>query len=241
MSPDKIARLREIAQRSWVRTLDDTLGISRDEMARKMRTPHPAAPCVEALLADREEHLIERGQFDYPAPEWEFNLDVPQYLYNRGELYNLSVERGTLTHEERYKINEHIIQTIQLLDSLPLPKHLQAVPEIACGHHEKMDGSGYPLGLHREEMSELARMMAIADIFEALTAGDRPYKPGKTLSEALAIMAKLKENRHIDPEIFDLFLKSGVYLEYARRYMSAEQIDEVDISPLLAIQPLSEH
>jgi len=104
-----------------------------------------------------------------------------------------------------------------------------------------MDGSGYPLGLHREEMSELARMMAIADIFEALTAGDRPYKPGKTLSEALAIMAKLKENRHIDPEIFDLFLKSGVYLEYARRYMSAEQIDEVDISPLLAIQPLSEH
>ncbi len=237
MDPGKVARLREIAQRSWLRTLDDTLGISRNEAERKLRTPHPAPPVLEPLLADRDEHLIERGLFDYPEPEWEFNLDVPQYLYNRGELYNLSVERGTLTREERYKINEHIIQTILLLQSLPLPKHLQAVPEIACGHHEKMHGSGYPLGLRREEMSELARMMAIADIFEALTAGDRPYKPGKTLSEALGIMARLKADQHIDPDIFDLFLNSGVYLEYARRYMSAEQIDEVDIAPLLAIRP----
>jgi HD-GYP domain-containing protein (c-di-GMP phosphodiesterase class II) len=101
---------------------------------------------------------------------------VPELLYNRGELTNLCIDRGTLTEEDRFKINEHIVQTIRMLSELPFPRHLRAVPEIAGGHHEKMDGSGYPRGLTREQMSPMARMMAIADIFEALTAVDRPYK-----------------------------------------------------------------
>ena len=165
---------------------------------------------------------------------WGFRVKSPQVLYNRGELYNISVARGTLSEEERYKINEHMMQTIIMLSSLPLPRHLRQVPEIAGGHHEKMDGTGYPRGLRREEMSPLARMMAIADIFEALTAADRPYKPGKTLSQALAIMARMREERHIDPDLFELFLRSGVYRAYAVRFMRAEQVDDVAIEDYLA-------
>jgi HD-GYP domain-containing protein (c-di-GMP phosphodiesterase class II) len=164
-------------------------------------------------------------------------MPVPELLYNKGEVYNLGVARGTLAEEERYKINEHIVQTLIMLSQLPFPKHLRKVPEIAAGHHEKMDGTGYPRRLTRDEMSPLARMMAIADIFEALTAVDRPYKQGKNLSEAIKIMSFMKKEQHIDPELFDLFLKSGVYLEYARQFMKAEQIDHVDIAAYLDQAP----
>jgi len=121
-----------------------------------------------------------------------------------------------------------------MLSQLPFPKHLRQVPEIAGGHHEKMDGSGYPRQLRREQMSPLARMMAIADIFEALTAVDRPYKKGKTLSEALAIMSRMQQEQHIDPELFALFLRAGVYLDYARQFMQPEQVDAVDVEALLS-------
>ncbi len=120
-----------------------------------------------------------------------------------------------------------------MLSELPFPKHLREVPEIAAGHHEKIDGSGYPRRLRGEEMSVLARMMAIADIFEALTAVDRPYKKGKTLSQAIAIMAQMKADGHLDPDLFDLFLRSGVYRDYANRFMRPEQIDEVDLAAYL--------
>jgi HD-GYP domain-containing protein (c-di-GMP phosphodiesterase class II) len=159
---------------------------------------------------------------------------VPELLYNRGELYNLSVARGTLSEEERYKINEHIVQTLIMLNELPFPKHLREVPEIAAGHHEKMDGTGYPRRLTRDQMSPVARMMAIADIFEALTAVDRPYKKGKTLSEAIRIMTFMKRDGHIDPELFELFLRAGVYREYAEAHLRPEQIDEVDVEAALA-------
>ena len=94
-----------------------------------------------------------------------------------------------------------------MLESLPWPKHLKNVPEYAGGHHERMDGKGYPRGLTREEMSVQARVMGIADIFEALTAKDRPYKKGKTLTEALTILGKFKLNGHIDPDLFDIFIR----------------------------------
>ena len=232
MAPEKLERLKEIAARTWTRTLDDRIGISHEEKERKARTPTPALPVVEPLLADRPEHVFERAPRDrMPADnKWGFRLDVPEALYNKGELYNLGVARGTLSDEERYKINEHIVQTLIMLTQLPFPKHLRNVPEIAAGHHEKMDGTGYPRRLVRDEMSPVARMMAIADIFEALTAIDRPYKKGKTLSEAIKIMSFMKKDKHIDPELFDLFLRSGVYREYAERFMKPEQIDTVDIA-----------
>lgn len=234
LSPDKQARLREIGARRWQRTLDDRLGLSRDELARKRAQALPL-PVEETLLADKPEHRIARPESER-IPEdnrWGFRMDVPELLYNRGELHNLSISRGTLTAEERYKINEHMVQTIVMLGELPFPRHLRAVPEIAGGHHEKMDGTGYPKRLARDELSPLARMMAIADIFEALTAADRPYKPGKTLSEALSIMAKMRQDQHIDPELFELFLRSGVHHDYAQRFMRPEQVDAVRIEDYL--------
>ena len=120
-----------------------------------------------------------------------------------------------------------------MLEKLPFPKHLEKVPEFAAGHHEKMDGTGYPRRLERDEMSVPARIMAIADIFEALTASDRPYKKAKSLSESIRIMGFMRKDQHIDPEIFKLFLESGVYRQYAEAFLSPEQIDEVDIEPYL--------
>jgi HD-GYP domain-containing protein (c-di-GMP phosphodiesterase class II) len=142
-----------------------------------------------------------------------------------------------LAEEDRYKINEHIVQTIIMLSTLPFPKHLRQVSEIAGGHHEKMNGTGYPRCLTRDDMSPVARMMSIADIFEALTAVDRPYKKGKTLSEAIKIMSFMKKDQHLDPELFDLFLRSGVYREYAERFMKPEQLDEVNVDTYLTLSP----
>ena len=143
---------------------------------------------------------------------------------------NLTIPYGTLSKPEREVINYHIVATIKMLEALPWPRHLTKVPEYAGGHHERMDGKGYPRGLKREEMSVPARVMGIADIFEALTAKDRPYKKGKTLSESLAILGKFKENGHIDPDLFDIFVREKVYLRYAREFLDPEQIDEVDES-----------
>jgi HD-GYP domain-containing protein (c-di-GMP phosphodiesterase class II) len=231
LAPERIARLKEIATRTWTRTLDDRIGLSHEETQRKARTLPRSVPVVEPLLADRPEHIIFRSERDQIAADnlWGFKVDVPELLYNRGEIYNLTVARGTLTEEERFKINAHMIETIRMLTRLPLPRHLRNVPEIAGGHHEKMDGTGYPKRLRRDQMSVPARMMAVADIFEALTAADRPYKKAKPLSESISIMARMRDNAHIDPEIFDLFLKSGVYRRYAERFMQPEQIDAVPI------------
>jgi len=242
MADSDLQRLRLIAEQRWTRTLDDRLGVSWEENRRQARTPAPPLPVSETLLADKPEHLVERAPQELiPADNpWGFKLDVPQHKYNRGELYNLSIARGTLTREERYIINHHMVQTILMLSHLPFPSHLGNIAEIAGGHHEKMDGSGYPKGLKREDMSLPARMMAIADIFEALTAADRPYKKAKTLSEALGIMATMCRDAHIDPQLFELFIGEGVYLTYARRYLDPQQLDEVDTEGLLVKAGLRE-
>lgn len=143
------------------------------------------------------------------------------------EVNNLTIRSGTLTGEERQVINNHVSVSIEMLEQLPYPISLKDVPEIAGGHHEKMDGSGYPKGLTRDQMSVQARMMAIADIFEALTAKDRPYKKGKTLNEALTILNKMKNRNHIDSELHKVFIKEKVYLEYANNFLSPEQIDKI--------------
>ena len=160
-----------------------------------------------------------------------------QNLLSDNEIYNLSIARGTLTPEERQIINRHMDITVDMLESLPFPKHLQRVPEFACGHHEKMDGTGYPRGLKKDQMSVPARMMAIADIFEALTASDRPYKDGKPLSECLAIMGRMRENQHIDPDLFDIFIDQKVYLQYAEQFLKPGQLDEIDHSRIPGYLP----
>lgn len=235
LDPDAGARLRAIGERRWQRTLDDTLGLSADE-ARRQPKPRPPLPATEKLLQDRPEHVVPRPATETLATDnrWGFKLSQPENLYHRGELHNLVIARGTLTDEERYKINDHIVQTIKMLSELPFPKHLRGVPEIAGGHHERMDGRGYPKGLKGGDMSPQARMMAIADVFEALTADDRPYKPGKRLSEALAIMRRMVQDKHLDAELFELFLRSGVCRAYAERFMPREMIDVADVTTYLS-------
>ena len=149
------------------------------------------------------------------------------------ELKNLNIPKGTLLPEEREIINDHIVITIEMLEQLPYPKHLKNVPEFAGGHHEKMDGTGYPKGLKANQMSTQAKMMAIADIYEALTAADRPYKDGKKLSTAMRIMGFMKNDYHIDEDLFEIFVKSGVYKKYAEDYVAKTQIDDVDEEVIL--------
>jgi HD-GYP domain-containing protein (c-di-GMP phosphodiesterase class II) len=153
------------------------------------------------------------------------------------ELKNLTIRAGTLTGDERQIINHHIVATIKMLEALPWPKHLTNVAEYAGGHHERMDGKGYPKGLLREQMSVQARVMGIADIFEALTAKDRPYKKGKTLSESLEILGRFRLNGHIDPDLFDVFVRKKVYRRYAELFLDKEQIDEVDESKIPGYVP----
>jgi HD-GYP domain-containing protein (c-di-GMP phosphodiesterase class II) len=153
------------------------------------------------------------------------------------EVKNLTIRAGTLTDDERKIINHHIVATIKMLEALPWPKHLTKVPEYAGGHHERMDGKGYPRGLTREQMSVQARCMGIADIFEALTAKDRPYKKGKTLSESLEILGRMKLNQHVDPDLFDVFVRQKVYHRYAEKFLDPEQIDTVDESKIPGFTP----
>ena len=240
METDDIERLGGIAERTWLRYFSDRLGLSKDELSRVSRlTENETLPVVEKLLADKKFHIVPWRDGIPPVQESDagnklgFRMKPTQYMYNYGEVYNLTVKKGTLTEEERFKINNHIIQTISMLSSLPLPYELRNVPNIAGNHHERMDGQGYPRGLSGETMTLSERVMAVADIFEALTAFDRPYKDGKTLSQALRILSQMAKERHIDSDIFNLFLRSGIYLEYAKQYLYPEQIDEVLIEDFL--------
>lgn len=202
-----IARLEQISQIQFVRYFNRMLGLSwaeRDNVENKDFYVHPAR---ENLLQNRKDQIF--------GP------------YNRGELYNLEIRRGTINKEERDKINEHIVVTIDMLKALPFPKELSKVVEYAGAHHERIDGKGYPNGLTGDQMSVPAKIMAIADIFEALTANDRPYKEPKKLSEVLRIMQQMKHNGHIDPDLYDVFIRSKVYQDYAEQYMDKNQIDEV--------------
>ncbi|TQI80935.1 cache domain-containing protein [Serratia fonticola] len=234
LSDGAFSRIQQIAQYQWTRTLDDTAGVSREELARKQRRPPTSLPVMEAMLADKEEHIIYRDDKSRVPASYHFKLKEPALLYNHGEIYNLGIRKGTLNDEERYKINEHIMQTIIMLEKLPFPRTMANVPVIAGGHHERMDGKGYPYQLNYTQMSLPVRMMAIADVFEALTAADRPYKPGKQLSEALSIMVSMVNENHLDRELFILFLESGIWHDYALSYLQADKRDSVDIAALLS-------
>ena len=165
---------------------------------------------------------------------WQDESGIETDFLTENEVENLTIRAGTLTDDERQIINHHIDVTIAMLGALPWPKHLKKVPEFAGGHHERMDGKGYPKGLKREEMSIQARMMGIADIFEALTAHDRPYKRGMKLSQAMSILANFSRNGHIDPDLFEVFVRQKVYLRYAKEFLDAAQIDDVEEGALLA-------
>jgi HD-GYP domain-containing protein (c-di-GMP phosphodiesterase class II) len=179
----------------------------------------------------------ERSRIEALAARTYLENGVERTLLNEDEVQNLCIGYGTLTADERVTINRHIVQTIRMLEALPFPRHLARVPEYAGGHHERMDGTGYPRGVYAGDMSIPARIMAIADVFEALTAQDRPYKGAMPLSEAMRIMGKMKLDNHLDPDLFDVFVRSGIYRKYGERYLPPELLDAVDDDALLAIEP----
>ena len=182
----------------------------------------------EFMEKELQNRVLDIANYDY-----EQQGDKTSFL-SENEVRNLNIPKGTLLPEEREIINDHIVITIDMLEQLPYPKHLKNVPEFAGGHHEKLDGTGYPKGLKADQMSVQAKMMAIADIYEALTAADRPYKDGKKLSMAMRIMGFMKNDYHIDKDLFEIFVKEGVYKKYAKDYLSKSQIDEVDKKALLS-------
>ena len=233
MTQDRIDRLMGISEQSWTRHFDNRLGLSHEELHRFKSTPEPTLPVTERLLSDQPWHIVPRTDKRALDPRYGFRVDVPEHLYDFGEVHNLLVARGTLTAEERFKINEHIIQTIIMLESMPFPKSMRRVPEYAGEHHETLLGEGYPRKKTPDQLSIPSRIMAIADIFEALTASDRPYKKAKTLSESVRLLATFRDRQHIDAELFELFLTSGVYLRYAERFLEPWQIDAVDIREYL--------
>ena len=220
-----LERLQTIGKRKWQRTLDNRLGVSEEERTRM--GSGGTLPADEELLSDKAEHIIKRPADSNAAEYRSLGIinEAPENLYNRGELYNLSIARGTLNFEERYKINDHVTQTIIMLNKLPLPKRMKNIPNLAGSHHETLDGKGYPRRLYRDAIDIKARMLAIADIFEALTASDRPYKSAKTLSEALKIMKWFRDNNHIDSDLYDLFIKENIPQKYAKEYLRPDQWD----------------
>ncbi len=231
MTEENLHRLIEISRITWLSHFDHTAGLSREESKRLSTGYIKGEPITEFLISDKASHLIQEK--DHRSKdlynEYGFIIPHPDVLYNRGELYNLQIPYGTLTAEERYKINEHIMQTIVMLKSLPLPRGMSRIPEFGGTHHEALNGRGYPKGLDSSELSVPARIMTIADIFEALTASDRPYKKAKKLSEAIEILNTMSMDGHIDREIFIFFLESGIYMDYAEKYLPSEQMDFVDI------------
>ncbi len=203
-----IARIDEIAKQQFVRYFNRMLGLSWSERQNIKDAKTYSQPAAENLLHDLPDQVL--------AP------------YNHGELHNLKIMRGTINTEERQKINDHIIATIDMLKALPFPKELSNVVEYAGSHHEWVNGKGYPNGLTGDQMSIPAKIMAIADVFEALTAKDRPYKEPKKLSEVLRIMQSMRNEGHLDPDLYDVFIRRGVYMEYAEQYINKDQIDEIN-------------
>lgn len=209
---------------SRVNHLEAALAALDDDLAF-IRTANKGG---EFMAEEKKERVREIAQ-----RQWRDADGQLQPLLTEDEVYNLCIERGTLTIEERQIINNHMNVTIDMLESLPFPRKLRRVPEYAGGHHEKMDGTGFPKGLTREQMSIPARMMAIADIFEALTAKDRPYKDPMPVSLALKLLQNMRNDNHIDPDLFQLFLRHRVWETYAKEVLDESQLDITDPTPYM--------
>lgn len=236
-----IDRLKQISAKTWLRNFDDMLGLSRDELKQrsKGRDINQTLPVTEQLLANKESDLIEWPKHDLIAqlnadhPGLDLDIDQPEFKQNTGELHNLTISKGTLTEEDRFIIKNHMVHTLLMLHKLPWPPGFTNIPDIASNHHERMDGTGYPRRLKAGDLPITHRVLAIADVFEALTASDRPYKQTKTLSETLHIMANMCLDQHLDTDLFINFLEHKTWQKYSNKFLKSSQIDEVDIKKII--------
>lgn len=217
--PDMQAALENMLSKQMDKLADDLKFIERINLGREMMTSNDNTRLHEL---SRRSWVDEQGN--------------RKPLLTPEEIELLSIPKGTLSREEKAIINNHINVTIELLESLPFPRHLQNVPEFAGGHHEKMDGSGFPKGLKGDQMSIPAKMMAIADLFEALTANDKPYKQPMKISEVLLELKKRRDVGHIDSDLYQLFIRSGIWQTYAEKALIPEQQDFDQAKKLLGIQ-----
>ena len=253
-------RIQLMDTRFEVLKRDAEIAMLREQLAAQARGETVDIKALEKKFAQQIESLNEDREFlrqcnrggefmSYALKErvlhiaqhrWVTPAGKKAYFLSEEEVYNFTITKGTLTPEERKVINSHIDVTIDMLNALPYPKYLKNVPEYAGGHHEHMDGSGYPKGLTGDKMSIPARIMGISDVFEALTATDRPYKKPMPLSQALTILGRMKEDKHIDPDLFDVFIHERVYLQYAKNFLAPEQIDEFDLTKIPGYNPLGE-
>jgi len=228
------ARLRAIGARTWTPYFDRSLGLSREEQERQAAGGAASLPVRERLLADRPEHVVAWGNDappvarDDPRNQWGFDMQLPPHAAHHGELHNLGVLRGTLNDAERFHACSHAVHTMTLLSALPLRGEVAALPALAANHHERPDGSGYPRGLRGEALGIPDRILAIADIFEALTANDRPYKPPYSLTQTFETMQGMVRAGHIDPDLFALFLRSGVYRGYVDAHLPGQPALDVE-------------
>lgn len=238
-----LQRLHTLGQTTWLRYFDNRLGLSIENLRRLQAVqPQPLElPCTEFLIADAPEHVVAWGKHKPPveknAPEnhYGFDMQLPANAQNTGEMHNLTIRKGTLTQEDRFTINNHIVQTLIMLRRIPWPKHLARVPDLAASHHERLDGQGYPRKLNAAQLALPDRIMAMVDIFEALTAADRPYKAAKTLSESFRIMAGMARGQHIDAQLLRYFLDSGLWLDFAKDNLLPTQIDSLDLEEIHAM------
>lgn len=230
MNEETQQRLGRIAGRSWKSHFDKFAGISWGE-AVLLSEKKKCKDEWEYLLADKEEHIISGN--DESIRDGRFLNDPSANLANKGELHNLKIDRGTLTPEERFRVDQHVVQTILMLEALRFPENLSNVPRWAGDHHERLDGEGHPRGRGEAELPVQSRIIALADIFEALIASDRPYKKANTLSEALSILFVEARKNKIDMNLFRLLISSGMYKKVAEKYLQPEQIDEVDVARFL--------
>lgn len=230
VTEESLAKLDMIAEITWQSHFDKTLGLSKFQLEQ---LPEQGSN-IESLLQDFPEQITLREKKEHEFyQQQDFTMKVPEHELNLGEKYNLSIVRGTLTNEERFKMEEHVVMTLKLLEQVPLPNHYQNIPKYAGTHHEKLDGSGYPRQLTAEQLGMPERIMAVADIFEALTAPDRPYKRTHNLSVALDILYEMVQNNKLDKDVFELFLRSGVYKIYAEEFIDPAQIDSVNLDKYL--------
>ncbi len=222
-------RLHAISEKTWTQTIDDQLGMSPIELDLVRTEAKQSLPKKTPLLLDLQRHIVDHLPCDLevaePDNQWGFKINMPEHRFNNGEVHNLKIFRGTLTPEERNVIEFHSVATIRMLNELPFPAKLKDVVEIAGNHHERMDGNGYPRKIDGKTMRAEAKILAIADVFEALTANDRPYKKANKLSDAVKIMGIMVNNGHLDRDLFELFIESEAYIKYAEKFLSIEQID----------------
>ena len=224
----QIKLMTEGSANGEIKTLEEDLTTRIEELSLDQTFIQKTNRGGEFMEEEDQKRVADIGNYKWNLEGEETNF------FDEKDVRNLQIPKGTLLPEEREIINDHIVITIDMLNKLPYPKNLRKIPEFAGGHHEKLDGTGYPKGLKDEEMSVQAKMMAIADIYEALTAADRPYKDGKKLSQAMRIMGFMKKDYEIDEELFAIFVKSGVYKQYAEKYLGEDQLDEIDEAAALA-------